>query len=151
MSYASSSYCESTTVYFCVLLQNEWRGLGVQQSRGWEHYAIHRPEPHIMLFRCAAATDHPLGDGTGTRLQYSTTKHCNTCRGTPSMTSSPATADSPATVAHTAGRGYVLQRCQHRMGSDLLPIGATRHHGRQQSRSWEHHRRHCCCCCCLQE
>ncbi len=35
-----------------LLTQNEWRGLGVQQSRGWEHYAIHRPEPHIMLFRC---------------------------------------------------------------------------------------------------
>ena len=33
-------------------LQNEWRQLGVQQSRGWVHYAIHRPEPHIMLFRC---------------------------------------------------------------------------------------------------
>lgn len=32
-------------------LQNEWRQLGVQQSRGWVHYAIHRPEPHIMLFR----------------------------------------------------------------------------------------------------
>jgi hypothetical protein len=32
--------------------QNEWRGIGVQQSRGWVHYAIHRPEPHIMLFRC---------------------------------------------------------------------------------------------------
>ena len=31
--------------------QHEWRGLGVQQSRGWVHYAIHRPEPHIMLFR----------------------------------------------------------------------------------------------------
>lgn len=31
--------------------QTEWRNLGVQQSRGWEHYAIHRPEPHIMLFR----------------------------------------------------------------------------------------------------
>ncbi len=24
----------------------------MQQSRGWVHYAIHRPEPHIMLFRC---------------------------------------------------------------------------------------------------
>jgi hypothetical protein len=32
-------------------LQNEWRAIGVQQSRGWVHYAIHRPEPHIMLFR----------------------------------------------------------------------------------------------------
>jgi cyclin-dependent kinase regulatory subunit CKS1 len=32
-------------------LQNEWRTIRVQQSRGWVHYAIHRPEPHIMLFR----------------------------------------------------------------------------------------------------
>ena len=31
-------------------------GLGVQQSRGWVHYAIHRPEPHILLFR------RPLGN-----------------------------------------------------------------------------------------
>lgn len=31
--------------------ENEWREIGVQQSRGWVHYAIHRPEPHIMLFR----------------------------------------------------------------------------------------------------
>ena len=34
--------------------QAEWRGLGVQQSRGWVHYAIHRPEPHIMLYRCVS-------------------------------------------------------------------------------------------------
>lgn len=34
-----------------LLSEAEWRGLGVQQSRGWEHYAIHRPEPHILLFR----------------------------------------------------------------------------------------------------
>lgn len=25
-----------------VLTEQEWRGLGVQQSRGWMHYAIHR-------------------------------------------------------------------------------------------------------------
>jgi len=36
--------------YHCYV-QNEWRGIGVQQSRGWVHYAIHKPEPHIMLFR----------------------------------------------------------------------------------------------------
>ncbi|KAH9614591.1 hypothetical protein KSS87_015749 [Heliosperma pusillum] len=30
---------------------NEWRAIGVQQSRGWVQYAVHRPEPHIMLFR----------------------------------------------------------------------------------------------------
>lgn len=34
-----------------LLSEAEWRSLGVQQSRGWVHYAIHRPEPHIMLFR----------------------------------------------------------------------------------------------------
>merc|ERR1712060_204852 len=36
-----------------LLSETEWRDLGVQQSRGWVHYAIHRPEPHIMLFRRA--------------------------------------------------------------------------------------------------
>ncbi|RDX94872.1 Cyclin-dependent kinases regulatory subunit 2 [Mucuna pruriens] len=34
-----------------LLSENEWRAIGVQQSRGWIHYAIHRPEPQIMLFR----------------------------------------------------------------------------------------------------
>lgn len=34
-----------------LLSEIEWRALGVQQSRGWIHYAIHKPEPHIMLFR----------------------------------------------------------------------------------------------------
>lgn len=34
-----------------LLAEHEWRQLGVQQSRGWIHYAIHRPEPHILLFR----------------------------------------------------------------------------------------------------
>ena len=31
--------------------QAEWRGIGVQQSRGWVHYAIHRPEPHVSIRR----------------------------------------------------------------------------------------------------
>lgn len=34
-----------------LLTEDEWRGLGVQQSYGWVHYAIHKPEPHILLFR----------------------------------------------------------------------------------------------------
>jgi cyclin-dependent kinase regulatory subunit CKS1 len=25
-----------------LLSETEWRGIGVQQSRGWAHYAIHR-------------------------------------------------------------------------------------------------------------
>lgn len=37
------------------LSETEWRSIGVQQSRGWDHYACHRPEPHILLFR------RPLG------------------------------------------------------------------------------------------
>lgn len=34
-----------------LLAEQEWRSIGVQQSRGWVHYAVHRPEPHILLFR----------------------------------------------------------------------------------------------------
>mmetsp|Transcript_7882 Transcript_7882/g.14297 ORF Transcript_7882/g.14297 Transcript_7882/m.14297 type:complete len:80 (-) Transcript_7882:80-319(-) len=34
-----------------LLTEQEWRSLGVQQSRGWVHYAIHNPERHILLFR----------------------------------------------------------------------------------------------------
>ncbi len=34
-----------------LLTEKQWRALGIQQSPGWVHYAIHRPEPHIMLFR----------------------------------------------------------------------------------------------------
>ena len=37
----------------------EWRGIGVQQSRGWEHYSYHRPEPHILLFRRPLGTVSP--------------------------------------------------------------------------------------------
>ena len=34
-----------------ILSETEWRALGVRQRPGWEHYAVHRPEPHILLFR----------------------------------------------------------------------------------------------------
>merc|ERR1712216_721942 len=44
-----------------LLTETEWRGLGVQQSRGWVHYAIHRPEPHILLFRRPLGTDPRTG------------------------------------------------------------------------------------------
>jgi cyclin-dependent kinase regulatory subunit CKS1 len=39
----------------------EWRALGVQQSRGWVHYELHRPEPHILLFRRPKNTDPQTG------------------------------------------------------------------------------------------
>lgn len=44
-----------------LLGEQEWRGIGVQQSRGWQHYAIHRPEPHILLFRRPLGTDPVTG------------------------------------------------------------------------------------------
>lgn len=44
-----------------LLEEDEWRRLGVQQSRGWVHYAIHRPEAHILLFRRALGTDPTTG------------------------------------------------------------------------------------------
>ncbi|KAI5189724.1 cyclin-dependent kinase regulatory subunit CKS1 [Nematocida sp. AWRm77] len=33
--------------------EQEWRALGVSQSRGWRHYMLHNPEPHILLFKRA--------------------------------------------------------------------------------------------------
>lgn len=44
-----------------LLSENEWRAIGVQQSRGWVHYEIHRPEPHILLFRRPLGTDPNTG------------------------------------------------------------------------------------------
>ncbi|CCD67980.1 Cyclin-dependent kinases regulatory subunit [Caenorhabditis elegans] len=34
-----------------LLSEAEWRRAGVQQSLGWEHYMVHNPEKHILLFR----------------------------------------------------------------------------------------------------
>ena len=34
-----------------LLTEREWRSLGVQQSPGWEHYMIFKPEPFVLLFR----------------------------------------------------------------------------------------------------
>lgn len=45
-----------------LLSDSEWRNLGVQQSRGWQHYATHRPEPHILLFRRPLGTDPQTGE-----------------------------------------------------------------------------------------
>ena len=52
-----------------LLSENEWRSLGVQQSRGWVHYEIHRPEPHILLFRRPSGTDQNTGKADPTILQ----------------------------------------------------------------------------------
>jgi len=34
-----------------LLWEDEWRGLGITQSLGWEHYEVHEPEPHILLLK----------------------------------------------------------------------------------------------------
>lgn len=34
-----------------LMTEQQWRAMGVQQSRGWEHYAFYHPEPHVLLFR----------------------------------------------------------------------------------------------------
>lgn len=38
-----------------LLTENEWRGIGVQQSRGWQHYAIHRC---VHLSACSLTRTH---------------------------------------------------------------------------------------------
>jgi cyclin-dependent kinase regulatory subunit CKS1 len=34
-----------------LLTETEWRNLGIVQSHGWEHYMVHEPEPHVLLFK----------------------------------------------------------------------------------------------------
>ncbi|CAD7085466.1 unnamed protein product [Hermetia illucens] len=43
-----------------LMTESEWRSLGVQQSRGWVHYMIHQPEPHILLFRRPITTQQKV-------------------------------------------------------------------------------------------
>lgn len=38
-----------------LLSEEQWRQLGVVQTRGWVHFAIHKPEPHVLMFK------RPLG------------------------------------------------------------------------------------------
>lgn len=52
-----------------LLDENEWRNLGVQQSRGWVHYEVHKPEPHILLFRRPIGTDPVTGQVPNNILQ----------------------------------------------------------------------------------
>eukprot|EP00485_Elphidium_margaritaceum_P007230 CAMPEP_0202701538 /NCGR_PEP_ID=MMETSP1385-20130828/14624_1 /ASSEMBLY_ACC=CAM_ASM_000861 /TAXON_ID=933848 /ORGANISM="Elphidium margaritaceum" /LENGTH=138 /DNA_ID=CAMNT_0049358983 /DNA_START=47 /DNA_END=463 /DNA_ORIENTATION=+ len=44
-----------------LMTEKEWRSKGVTQSRGWMHYMIHQPEPHILLFRRPIGTDPRTG------------------------------------------------------------------------------------------
>jgi len=44
-------YFDDTKGTLKLLWEEEWRGLGITQSLGWEHYEVHEPEPHILLFK----------------------------------------------------------------------------------------------------
>jgi len=44
-------YFDSANNTLKLLWEDEWRGLGITQSLGWEHYEVHEPEPHILLFK----------------------------------------------------------------------------------------------------
>ncbi|KAK9456399.1 regulatory subunit of cyclin-dependent kinase [Dipodascopsis uninucleata] len=44
-------YFDTETGTLRILMEEEWRGLGITQSLGWEHYETHTPEPHILLFK----------------------------------------------------------------------------------------------------
>ena len=44
-----------------LLEEKEWRALGVTQTKGWIHYSVHKPEPHILLFRRTLGTDPSTG------------------------------------------------------------------------------------------
>eukprot|EP01060_Flectonema_neradi_P040218 TRINITY_DN9083_c0_g1_i2.p1 TRINITY_DN9083_c0_g1~~TRINITY_DN9083_c0_g1_i2.p1 ORF type:complete len:106 (+),score=22.60 TRINITY_DN9083_c0_g1_i2:55-372(+) len=69
----SEKYCDDTHEYRHVILpkelkrlvpnrimsEAEWRGIGVQQSLGWEHYMVHSPEMHVLCFRRAKPAAQP--------------------------------------------------------------------------------------------
>lgn len=44
-------YFDSNKGVLKLLWEEEWRALGITQSLGWEHYEVHEPEPHILLFK----------------------------------------------------------------------------------------------------
>lgn len=44
-------YFDSSKGTLKLLWEKEWRSLGIMQSLGWEHYEVHEPEPHILLFK----------------------------------------------------------------------------------------------------
>ncbi|KAF9075686.1 regulatory subunit of cyclin-dependent kinase [Rhodocollybia butyracea] len=51
LKYIPENYWDQSTGALRLLADKEWRSLGIQQSLGWEHYEVHAPEPHVLLFR----------------------------------------------------------------------------------------------------
>lgn len=44
-----------------LLSESEWRSIGISQSKGWINYTIHKPEPHVLLFRRPLGTNPETG------------------------------------------------------------------------------------------
>ncbi|OAA55227.1 oxidoreductin [Niveomyces insectorum RCEF 264] len=44
-------YLDQSKKTLKLLWEDEWRSMGITQSLGWEHYEVHEPEPHILLFK----------------------------------------------------------------------------------------------------
>lgn len=53
-------YFDPTKGTLKLLWEEEWRGLGITQSLGWEHYEVHEPEPHILLFKRPVSYQPPV-------------------------------------------------------------------------------------------
>ncbi|KAF9265705.1 CKS-domain-containing protein [Marasmius fiardii PR-910] len=51
LRYIPDTFWDQKTGALRLLAEKEWRAIGIQQSLGWEHYEIHAPEPHVLLFR----------------------------------------------------------------------------------------------------
>ena len=45
-----------------LLTEDEWRSLGIEQSRGWEHYATFQPDPNVLHFRRPLGTNPSTGE-----------------------------------------------------------------------------------------
>ena len=43
------------------LTEEQWRALGIQQSKGWVNYCRYEGEPHILLFRRPRGTNPNTG------------------------------------------------------------------------------------------
>ncbi|KAJ6120248.1 hypothetical protein N7523_004528 [Penicillium sp. IBT 18751x] len=56
-----TDYFDSSKGTLKLLWEEEWRALGITQSLGWEHYEVHEPEPHIMLFKRPLNYQPPMG------------------------------------------------------------------------------------------
>lgn len=51
-----------------LMSEKEWRSVGIQQSKGWEHYSEYNNQPHTLLFRRPCPPDIAEQSCCSTRL-----------------------------------------------------------------------------------